>query len=80
MLEVIILSAEKVIFEGKAKGIVLPGNEGVFEILPFHQPLFSRLLKGNIMIDGQLIPIQRGLVKVKDNKATILIEEAFHES
>lgn len=77
MLEVSILSPGEIIFKGRAKSIVLPGNDGVFEILPFHKNLFSRLLRGNIIMDGQLISIQRGVVKVEDNTVTIIVEESY---
>lgn len=75
MLDVDILSPGKVILKGKADSVVLPGNEGVFEILPFHKPLFSRLLGGNVVIDGKSISIQRGVVKVENNTVTIVVEE-----
>jgi F-type H+-transporting ATPase subunit epsilon len=76
MLEVIVLSPQRVIFEGGAKSVILPGENGVFEILSFHKNIMSRLLKGNIIIDGERkIPIRRGVIKVERNIATIIVEE-----
>lgn len=74
-LDVTILSPIEVIFEGKAKSIILPGEEGVFEVLPFHKRILSRLISGRLFIDEQSFPIKRGIVKVNQNKVTIIMEE-----
>ncbi|MFH0838749.1 MAG: hypothetical protein V1893_01000 [Candidatus Omnitrophota bacterium] len=75
LLNVIVLTPEEVIFEGHAKSIILPGEQGVLEILPFHKRLLSRLISGTIIIDEENLPILRGVVKVNQNKVTIIIEE-----
>jgi len=74
-LDVTVLNPIEVIFEGKAKSIVLPGEEGVFEVLPFHKRILSRLISGRLFIDEQSFPIKRGIVKVNQNKVTIIVEE-----
>jgi F0F1-type ATP synthase epsilon subunit len=73
-LDVSLLSPKEVIFEGKAKSIILPGDQGVFEILPFHKRLLSRLISGTLLIDGKSLSIRRGVVKVNQNKVVIIIE------
>lgn len=75
LLEITILSPEKVVFEGKGERVVLPGEYGVFEVLPFHGQLLSRLLTGTIVVDDQLFPIYRGFAQIGANKITIIIEE-----
>ena len=76
MLEVTILSPREVIFEGSAKSIMLPGEQGVFELLPFHKNIISRLTGGNIIIDNKkLVPIKRGVIKLERNVSTIIVEE-----
>jgi len=75
MINVTIMSARKTIFTGKAKNVILPGEWGVFEILPFHNRLISRLIDGHISVDGQLFSIARGIVKVDQNSLTALVEE-----
>ena len=74
-LDVTVLSPIEVIFEGKAKSIILPGEEGVFEVLPFHKRILSRLISGRLFIDEQSFPIKRGVVKVNQNKVTVIVEE-----
>ncbi|TBR17586.1 F0F1 ATP synthase subunit epsilon [bacterium] len=75
MLDVTVVTPEKVIFEGKAKSIILPGEQGVFELLPYHKPLLSRLVSGKLLIDKSAFSIRRGIVGINHNKATIIIEE-----
>lgn len=79
LLQVSVLSPEKIIFQGKAERVILPGESGVFEILPFHKRLLSRLLSGTIIIDEKLIPVFRGVVRVGDNEITIIMEEKLTE-
>ena len=74
-LNVTILSPEKLLFRGQAESIVLPGEKGVFEILPFHKRLLSRLLAGVLTVDGKSLAIRRGVVKVAQNDVTIIVEE-----
>ena len=75
MLEVIVSTPEKVIFEGKANSVILPGEQGVFEALSYHKPLLSRLISGKLIIDEQIFPIRRGIVGINLNRATIIVEE-----
>ena len=75
-LEVAVLSPAGVIFEGRANSIILPGEQGVFEILPFHKRIISRLISGKVWIDGRSLSIIRGVAKVNQNKVTIILEEA----
>jgi F-type H+-transporting ATPase subunit epsilon len=75
MLDVIIYSPEKKVFQGKAKSIVFPGENGVFEVLSYHKPLLSRLIGGNIVVDEQSFRIRCGIVGINHNKATVVIEE-----
>jgi len=74
-LEVCILTPQKLIFEGKVKNLILPGEEGVFEVLPFHKEIISRLISGNLIIDKEVYPIKRGIIKVEKNKALVIVEE-----
>ena len=73
-LSVTLMTPEKVVFEGNADRVILPGEQGVFEILPFHKRLLSRLLTGTI-IDEQMFPLYRGVAQVGGNAVTIIMEE-----
>ena len=75
-LEVTFLTTEKMIFQGRAESVVLPGEKGVFEIRPFHKNFFSRLLTGWVIIDKKEYPLKRGIVKVDRNRVTVIGEPA----
>lgn len=74
LLDVSVLNPRKVIFEGKAKSVILPGEQGVFEVLPFHKRLLSRLVSGTLVVDEKSFPIHRGIAKVEQNSVTVMIE------
>ena len=75
MLNITILSTIKVIFKGQAESVILPGDTGVFEIMSYHKRIMSRLLKGEVNVDGKQFPIARGVVKVDKNNVMVVIEE-----
>jgi F0F1-type ATP synthase epsilon subunit len=76
LLDIIILSPQQgIIFQGKANSVIVPGDRGVFEILPFHKRIISRLLAGKLSIDGRSFPLHRGIVEVNQNHVTIILEE-----
>jgi len=75
-LNVTVLTPKGVVFEGKAGSVILPGEQGVFNVLPFHKRLLSRLVSGTLFIDDQSLPIRRGIVKINQNKVTVIIERS----
>ena len=74
MIEVTIMNQAQVIFDGIAKSVILPGDTGEFEILPFHWPIISLLGKGEIIIDEMGFPVSKGIVRFSDDKLVALIE------
>lgn len=75
-LQVTVLSPEQSVYEGPAHRVILPGEQGVFEVGLFHRPLISRLLPGTVIVDDRYWPIRRGVVKVERNTVTALVEPA----
>ncbi len=76
LLKVKVLSLHEAIFEGQAKSVIFPGEQGVFEVLPFHKRLISRLIAGQLFVDDQAFAIKRGVVQVNQNEVTVVVEEA----
>ena len=74
MLEVTLLTPQQVIFKGSAPRVIFPGEQGIFEVGPFHRPLFSRLLPGTLIVDDQAFSILRGVVKVDRDSVTSIVE------
>lgn len=77
MFTVSVLDIQKVslLFREMASCVVLPGEDGEFSVLDFHQRIVSRLREGAIKIDEkQPIPIKRGIVMMQGSEVAILIE------
>ena len=74
LLTVSLITPQEVLFEGKARSVILPGEKGTFEVLPHHKPLLSLVVRGEILIDGQPFPIHRGIAKVAKNVLEAVIE------
>ena len=78
MLNLKIVSPEKVEFTGEVKSVSVPGTLGAFEILNNHAPIISYLEKGVVEYttqDGkQQLNIYGGFVEVKKNGVSICAE------
>jgi len=74
MLQVTLLTASEILFEGEASYVRLPGEQGIFEIGLLHKPLVSRLLPGVIRVDRKPFSIRHGVVKVKNNRVVAMVE------
>ena len=70
-----IISAEKVLFEGEASSVTLPGEMGQFTVLPHNAALMSTLTKCNIkyvennevhevMVEGGIVDVNNDVVSV----------------
>lgn len=75
MLHVTLLTASQILYEGDASYVRLPGEQGIFEIGMMHKALVSRLLPGVIRVDGKPYSIRHGVVKVKNNRVVVMVEE-----
>lgn len=74
-----ILTPEKKIYTGDAKGVQMPGVSGSFEVLDNHAPLIAALQAGTIRlanVDGssKSIKINSGFMECLKNKVVILVE------
>ena len=74
MIDVSIINQAQVIFEGVANNVVLPGDYGEFEIMQFHWPIVSILIKGEIIIDNMGFPISKGIARFGEEKLVALVE------
>lgn len=71
----LVATPERVIFEGNAKSLILPGERGIFEVQPYHKRFLSRLTRGVLTLDGSELKIKRGVAKVGLNSVTVIVEE-----
>lgn len=74
MFNVTLLDQAHVIFDGVARSVVLPGDEGEFEVLDFHKPVVSALKRGEIIIDNMGFPIARGIMRFRKDRMIALVE------
>ena len=78
MLQLRIVSPEKVEYDGAVESVLVPGTLGQFEILTNHAPIISSLGVGEVVYtvaDGKhSIEIAGGFVEVQKNKVSLCIE------
>jgi len=78
MLQLRIVSPEKVEFDGAVESVLVPGTMGQFEILNDHAPIISTLQKGNVEYvtkEGKVtLSILGGFVEVQKNKVSLCVE------
>ena len=78
MLQLKIVSPEKIEFDGDVESVLVPGTMGQFEILNDHAPIISTLQKGIVEYgtkEGKVsLNILGGFVEVKKNEVSLCVE------
>lgn len=73
-----VISAEKIMFDGKVSLVTLPGEKGLFTVLENHASLVSVLRPGEIVYDEEgggrkTMPIEGGIADVDKNVVSVCI-------
>lgn len=74
-----IISAQNVVFEGEAASVTLPGELGLFTVLPRHASLVSSLVPGKITYtatdsgERRQVDVQGGIVDVDNDVVSVCI-------
>lgn len=81
-LQVNAVSAEESIFSGRARFVVLPGENGELGIYPRHLPLITRIRPGSVRIrmeDGkeEFVFVAGGILEVQPDCVTVLSDTAI---
>lgn len=75
--ECLVVTPDKILFEGKVNKIMAPGISGLFAILPQHAPFYTELAKGSLTIESEEgsreIEIEGGLIRARSNTVTIVV-------
>ncbi len=76
--DLIIVSPDSLIFDGKAKKLLAPGFNQEIAILPNHTPLYAQLNKGELVVTTNMnqvktFPIDGGIIRVKVNRVSIIV-------
>lgn len=77
-MDVVVVNPDKVLWEGKATRVVVPGFVQELSILPNHTPLYSQLKPGKVVVypetgNSEILEIDGGIVRVKHNKVSIIV-------
>ena len=79
-LKVSVISPERVLYEGAARGIVAPAFDGEVGILPSHAPMMTLLGRGTLRIDTaegeRKFGIDGGFLQVVENHVRVVTEKA----
>ena len=79
MMQLRIVSPEKVVYDGEVQQVIVPGSVGRFEILTGHAPIISSLDEGIVEFataDGEKTQfnILGGFVEVKKTNVSLCVE------
>lgn len=80
-LQLEVLTPSGPIFNGLAKSVTLPGEEGEFGVLPEHVPLTTLLQAGVVDIQKEngiteSIVVNWGVAQITNNKVVVLVDGA----
>ncbi|MFN9204543.1 MAG: ATP synthase F1 subunit epsilon [Gemmatimonas sp.] len=75
-----VISPERVLYEGTARGVIAPAFDGELGILPMHAPLMTLLGRGTLRVDTatgeQRFTVAGGFLQVVDDQVRVVTEEA----
>ena len=76
MFKATVVTPNKVLYEGEAWSVFLPGATGEFEVLEMHKAIVSLLREGTIMVNwNKEIPIKSGAVRMSGDELVAIVEE-----
>ena len=77
MLQLSVISPEKVVFQGEVESVVAPAFDGEVGILQGHAPMVTLLGSGAVRLpDGRHVQVANGFLQVADNHVRIVAERA----
>lgn len=79
MLQLKVISPERIVYTGDVERVVVPGTVGEFEILDNHAPIISTLGRGRVIyqpVNGEAaeLTIEGGFVEVQKNNVSLCVE------
>ena len=80
VLKVSVISPERILFEGSARGVIAPAFDGEMGILPMHAPLMTLLGRGTLRVDTtegeKRFGVVGGFLQVVDDVVRVVTEQA----
>ena len=82
MLQISIVTPEKIILDTQADEIIIPTTQGEITVLPEHVPLVSQVGPGELVIkkgnSSEHLAVMGGFLEVSKDTVTILADYAVH--
>ncbi|MEM6560788.1 MAG: ATP synthase F1 subunit epsilon [Planctomycetota bacterium] len=80
--QLIIVTPEAEVFDASIRGAILPAHDGQYGVLGNHAPFLIKLGAGPLEIDDadggkQTYYVEGGVAQMKDNKLTVLTDDAL---
>jgi F-type H+-transporting ATPase subunit epsilon len=79
-LHIEIVTHDGITFEGEADGLIAPGTDGYFGMLPHHAPLIAELGIGDLRVrlgsDWRHFAISGGILHLRDSRVLIMADAA----
>lgn len=81
--DVVIVSPEKIVYQGKAVSLTVPSESGYLGVLVDHAPLLANLASGKIILKQEAgSPIKfdyegQGFLEVLNNNVTLLLNNSL---
>jgi len=76
-MQLCIISGAKVLYEGPADAVFLPGTEGICELLPGHAPYMTLIRGGDVRVccgkEERMFAVEGGVAWNCNNAVSILI-------
>jgi len=73
-MQVSVLDPRGAVWEGQAKAVTLPAEEGEMCVMDFHQTFFVRLTRGKVRYPGGSASVLEGVAAMKGNNLRVFIE------
>lgn len=72
-----IMDPDRVIYEGEISYLFCTGDQGQFELMPYHYPVLSVLQAGEMILDWEFtLSIKKGIVRFFKNECVVIVELA----
>ncbi|MBF0177657.1 MAG: ATP synthase F1 subunit epsilon [Magnetococcales bacterium] len=82
-LQLEVVTPERLLLATEAKMVTIPGQDGLFGVMPGHTPFLSGVKAGLLVIGdierGERYVVSRGFAQVHRNQVTVLVDQAVAE-
>ena len=77
-MHLVIVSPERMLFDGKVSQVTLPGELGEFQVLVNHAPIISSLVAGKLSYtsgtETQTLEVAGGFADINNNQISVCVE------